>query len=187
MRRRHVARERCALGGGQRHAPRTTQAEEIAVDGLGVEPVRLVVSPTLRRAFGEAERDERLRADLSEALPQHRLSGVAAMDDILRLGHEEGSQRHVLGLECRADLGAIDDEAFERRDGAERIVLRPGAAKPILEPACEELRGCSVRREPCGFTRSRQGRLGIAGASCRLRPLDEHLAPKARLVYRDAR
>ena len=165
LRRRHVAGARRALRGGQRDATGAAEPEEVPVDGLGVEPIRLLVPAAERGALREPERDERLRADRRETPLEGRRTPALAVRHILGLGEEERRERDVLRLERGGPtVGAIAGQPLERRDGRERVVLRPGAAEAVLEAAREELGRRRVRREPRGVPRARQRRVAVSRA-----------------------
>src|SRR5262249_11783416 len=154
--------------------------EEIAVHGIRIEVERVSRATGSGRALRERERDERLRADLREAVAE-RLLARAGHDDVLRFGEEERTERDVFGLEA----GRL--QTLERADGGARLFERARAAQSILEAAREELRRSGVRREDRGAARAFERCVGVARARCRLRAFDEHLAPDARLLCRMAR
>ena len=66
----------------------SAQPEHVAVDRIRVEMDSFGMATRRERTLGEAERDERLRADVAEARSQRRLTGAWG-DHVLRLGEEE--------------------------------------------------------------------------------------------------
>ena len=144
------------LRGRERDAAGPAETEQVAVDRLGVEAIRLFVAAAFRRALREAERDQRLRADLCEALLERRLACADAVQRVFRFGDEECAEGEIFGLERRVARGGGLGEARERRDRGARVVGRARAAEAILEAAREELRARDVGRKASRVARANE-------------------------------